>query len=65
MSVDEGDDEEDVLEPLGEVHPEEDFVVADEIGGRSGFRPRVLILWKRSAAMKRRKTEIRPAMTMM
>ena len=41
------------------------LVVADEGGGVQCLVHRVLILWKRSAAMKIRKTEIIAAMTMM
>ena len=61
----EGDDEEDVLEPLGAVHPQELLVVADEGRRAQCFVHRVLILWKRSAAMKSRNAEINPAMRTM
>jgi hypothetical protein len=29
----EGEDQEKMLNPFGKVHPQEDFVVADEVGG--------------------------------
>src|SRR4030042_2053897 len=58
----ERNDEEDVLDPLGQVHPQKNFIVTDECL-RGYLFHRILMRRYRSAAMKARNTEINPPRT--